>query len=87
MPYICMATDGVRFRTYTPTLKDPKKASPDTDDVELNLIEETDWNNLELNDIYFWIDRYFLRNEPVKPTTESTVRDFGINSQPLKQQK
>jgi len=80
MPYICMATDGVRFRTYTPIPVDPKAKALNPEDVELQTIEEIDWAELGHQEVYFWLDRYFLRNEPIKPTTETISRDFGVKS-------
>ena len=30
--------------------------------------------------VYFWLDRYFLRKEILHPTSESIVKDFGLQS-------
>ncbi|MBU1627856.1 hypothetical protein KKB18_10845, partial [bacterium] len=79
-PYICMATDGLRFRTYTPILKDPKAKELKPENVQLKTIEETDWSKLEPMEVYYWLDRYFLRKKLIKPTTETISRDFGAKS-------
>jgi hypothetical protein len=78
-PYLCIATDGVRFVSYSPTLAAAKRdVLPD--DVELKVLEESDWRDLRPREIYFWLDRYFLRKEILHPTSETIVRDFGVKS-------
>ena len=78
-PYLCIATDGVRFVSYSPTLAAAKyDVSPH--DVELQVLEEADWRELQPREVYFWLDRYFLRKEILHPTSETIVRDFGIKS-------
>lgn len=78
-PYLCLATDGVRFIVYSPTLaKTTREISPA--DVQLKVIEDADWTKLEPREIYFWLDRYFLRKEILHPTSETIVRDFGVKS-------
>jgi len=78
-PYLCLAADGVRFIAYSPTLaRAARDISPD--DVQLQVIEDADWTKLEPREIYFWLDRYFLRKEILHPTSETIVRDFGVKS-------
>jgi hypothetical protein len=78
-PYLCLAADGVRFIAYSPTLgKVAREISPD--DVQLEVIEDADWTKLQPREIYFWLDRYFLRKEILHPTSETIVRDFGVKS-------
>lgn len=80
-PYIAIATDGIRFSVFSPVLKDPLQQSLDPDFVELKLIDEIDLNRLKpLSDFYFWLDRYFLRNETLPPKSENIVKDFGLTS-------
>ena len=50
------------------------------DDVQLQVIEDADWTKLQPREIYFWLDRYFLRKEILHPTSETIVRDFGVKS-------
>lgn len=79
-PYLCIATDGVRFLCYSPALKDATLKEVAPENVVLNLIEDADWTKQKAVDVYLWLDRYFLRKEILPPTTEAIVRDFGINS-------
>lgn len=78
-PYLCIATDGLLFVSYSPMLAAAKRdVLPE--DVELKVLEESDWRDLQPREIYFWLDRYFLRREILPPTSETIVRDFGVNS-------
>ncbi len=82
-PYICLATDGVRFIAYSPVLTETPSADIAPDDISLQVIESVDWTTLEPREVYYWLDRYFLRKELLRPSSEALVRDFGISSHAL----
>jgi hypothetical protein len=71
-PYLCIATDGIQFSTYTPTLADNR--------VQLQLLETTDFRALSPEDAYLWLDRILMRREPLTPSSELIVREFGLRS-------
>jgi hypothetical protein len=71
-PYLCIATDGIQFSTYTPTLAD--------DSVQLQLLETIDMRALPPEDAYLWLDRILMRQEPLTPTSDLIVREFGLRS-------
>ncbi len=79
-PYLCLATDGIRFVTYTPTLAGPIGKDVAPDDVRLRVLEEADWTKLKPYEVYFWLDRYFMRKEVLPPKSEMIVHDFGVRS-------
>ena len=79
-PYLCIATDGVRFVTYSPTLVDPATKDVAPDDLHLHVLEEIDWTKLKPHEVFYWLDRYFLRQEVLHPTSETIVHDFGLKS-------
>lgn len=79
-PYLGIATDGVRFVTYSPTLVDPTAKDVTPDDVRLRVLEEADWTKLKPHEVFYWLDRYFLRKEILHTTSETIVRDFGVQS-------
>jgi len=79
-PYLCIATDGIRFIAYSPTLVSPAEKDVTPGDVRLEVLEEADWTKLEPDEVYYWLDRYFQRKEILYPKTETIVRDFGIKS-------
>jgi methylase of polypeptide subunit release factors len=77
-PYLCIATDGVRFYAWTPVLDD-SAVRPEA--VRLESVDGVDASQLERpGDLYFWLDRYLLRKERMSPRTENIVRDFGPGS-------
>ena len=78
-PYIGIATDGIRFSVYSPGA-DRNKNELKPEEITLKKIDEVDWRKLNPDDIWSWLDRYFLRAEPMVPQTETIVRDFGIDS-------
>ncbi len=81
IPYIAIATDGIRFSVFSPLLTDPSQQKFDPDSVELKLIDEMDLDRLDpLSEFYFWLDRYFMRREILPPKTENIVKDFGLAS-------
>jgi hypothetical protein len=84
-PYLCLAGDGVRFVSYTPALTDPQVREVVPDQVNLHVLEEVDWQKLKTHpdEIFFWLDRYFLRCELYHPTSERMEKDFGAKSHAL----
>ncbi|MDZ7262707.1 MAG: N-6 DNA methylase, partial [candidate division KSB1 bacterium] len=80
MPYLCLATDGVSFAVYSPILQEAKKEAIQPEEIQLKLIDQIDWSGLEPQEVYFWLDRYFLRQESFSPKTENITKDFGIKS-------
>lgn len=83
-PYLCIATDGVRFVSYSPTLPNGTTKEVRPKDVCLDVIEEADWRELKPYEVFYWLDRYFLRKEILAPTSERIVRDFGVNGHAFK---
>lgn len=79
-PYLCIATDGVRFLTYSPMLARSTSTEVRPEDIRLQLLEETNWTTLLPQEVYYWLDRYLLRKEILHPTSETIVHDFGVNS-------
>ena len=79
-PYLCIATDGVNFAVYSPTVQDGEKVEVQPDEVRLRLVERVNWLNLRAQEVYFWLDRYFLRQEILPPKTENIIKDFGLRS-------
>ncbi len=79
-PYLCIATDGVRFVTYTPKLISTAAKDISPENINLHVLEECDWTKLKFDTVFHWLDRYFLRKEVLPPTSETIVDDFGVNS-------
>jgi methylase of polypeptide subunit release factors len=79
-PYLCIATDGVCFLTYSPALSKGMKRDVTPDEVLLHVLEEADWTKLKSHEVFYWLDRHFLRKEILHPKSETIVRDFGVKS-------
>jgi hypothetical protein len=73
-PYLCLATDGIRFATYTPVPTDGSEA------VQLQPLEEIDFSTGSAEELYLWLDRMLVRQEKLTPTSELIVREFGLRS-------
>lgn len=82
-PYIAIATDGVRFCVYSPTVFQTQ-VSYKPENITLTKIDEVDWSRMDCEGIWLWLDRYFLREETMLPQTDTIVRDFGIDSHVFK---
>ena len=78
--YLGIASDGLNFAIYSPTVEDGSKTAIEPEEVRLELLEEVDLNRLKPQEVYFWLDRYFLRKEVLSPRTENIVKDFGIKT-------
>lgn len=87
-PYLCIATDGINFAIYSPKIEDITEAEiqPFTafegkpGEIQLELVELVDLSTIKAQEVYFWLERYFLRKEPLSPKTENIVKDFGVKS-------
>ena len=74
--YLGIATDGIRFHVYA-----WRAVSSEPHGIELREVETANFEEMAPADIYFWIDRYFLRTAgPRRPTSAEFVRDFGSRS-------
>ncbi|MCM8808516.1 MAG: N-6 DNA methylase, partial [Candidatus Omnitrophica bacterium] len=73
---LTIATDGLNFMVYLPLIE--KASSPD--EVELREIQRISFIDEKPEEIYLWLDRYFMRTSPKSPTTEEIKNDFGLKS-------
>jgi methylase of polypeptide subunit release factors len=79
-PYLCVASDGIGFTVYSPTIGDSAKTDIMPDEVRLEVIEQVDLSAIKPQEVYYWLDRYFIRKEILTPKTENIVKDFGVKS-------
>lgn len=75
--YLLIATDGINFIVYRPTLKDKELT---LDNLVLEELDKINIEEMEQEYVYLWMDRYLLYSESKPPTTESFVADFGLDS-------
>jgi len=79
-PYLGIAADGLNFAVYSPVIEDLREEGVNPDEVNFCLVDETNLSSLKPKEIYFWLDRYFQRQEILSPKTENIVKDFGTLS-------
>jgi len=79
-PLIAIATDGIQFVAYAPRFSlDATTLTPQ--DIELVATETADVGAMSPEEVYYWLDRYFVRQTgPIAPRTKQIVDDFGPTS-------
>jgi SAM-dependent methyltransferase len=79
-PLIAIATDGIQFVAYAPRFSlDATTLTPQ--DIELVATETADVGAMSPEEVYYWLDRYFVRQTgPIPPRTKQIVADFGPTS-------
>lgn len=80
--YLFIATDGINFVVFIPTLKG-ETLSPEN--IELEESDKIDISTAKPEHVYLWLDRYLLYSESITPTTETFIGDFGLDSPVYKQ--
>lgn len=78
--YLCVAGDGLEFRTYSAKLQQPAVVAVTPEMVTLVPLERLDWRTASAEEVFYWLDRHLLRKESLHPTSEEIVRDFGPKS-------
>ncbi len=78
VPYVVIATDGIKFVSYRPrTAVDEGEVAPD--DVFLDQIDRIDLTQTKPGPAFVWLDRYML-TEALRPATaEAFSGEFGLN--------
>lgn len=77
--YMLIATDGIRFRVYSPS-GPSESGSVEPTDVTVDEVNELDLSTSAADEAYRWLDRYLLWRERVSPTAEGVLGDFGRES-------
>jgi hypothetical protein len=75
--FVCLATDGCRFRAYAPVIDARKGQEVRPETIGLVLLEDINIARIKWHEFYFFLDRYLLRKEVLHPTGERIVKDFG----------
>ncbi len=78
--YLCLATDGMDFRVFSPSTEKSLTESLLPEDISLDQVDELRLPTPEPYQAYFWLDRYFFRERVLSPSTEEIERDFGMRS-------
>jgi len=78
--FVCLATDGRRFKAYTPIARGEPGGAIEPEGIRLNLLEDIDSTKMKWEEFYFFLDRYLLRKEVLHPTSGHIIKDFGPKS-------
>lgn len=76
--YLAVASDGLAWEVYTPTLVDPY-IGISTENVELKLNERFVLED-NFEDFDRFLNRLFFRRMPINPTASNFTQDFGVFS-------
>jgi hypothetical protein len=78
--FIPIASDGVSFIVFAPKEGPALPVTPETEEIEIEKVEEFNLDQREPQEFYFWLDRYFLREHKREPRTDNFLEDFGPSS-------
>jgi len=78
--HIAIATDGINWQTYYPSLIKECEPPWSPDQVELDKREFFTLKKEEIDDFYFWLNRLLLREGRLIPSASTFEEDFGLNS-------
>jgi hypothetical protein len=78
--FIPIASDGVSFIVFAPKEGLTLPVTPETEEIEIEKVEQFDLDQREPQGFYFWLDRYFLREHMREPRTDNFLEDFGPSS-------
>jgi hypothetical protein len=78
---IPIASDGLTWKTYRPSIKDDRKGNLHLADIELEVVEEFTLTEKNLEFFWMWLNTLLFRQQRIDATSEHFRRDFGVNSQ------
>jgi hypothetical protein len=78
--FIPIASDGVSFIVFAPKEGPTPSVTPQTEEIEIEKVEEFNLDQRQPEEFYFWLDRYFLREHKREPRTDNFLEDFGPSS-------
>ncbi|MGD0011982.1 MAG: N-6 DNA methylase [Terriglobia bacterium] len=78
--FIPIASDGISFIVFAPKEGPTPAVTPETEEIEIEKVEEFNLDQRHPQEFYFWLDRYFLREYKREPRTENFLEDFGSSS-------
>lgn len=75
-----IATDGLNWRMYRPSLAAGCAAEPTPDDIQLELLYDIRVSEDNLGDFWLWLTSILFRPQQLEPTAERFQIDFGSRS-------
>ncbi len=77
---LCIATDGIVWKIFSPQIKSFKHPTPRPSDVELEPLRTLELSNETLDDFWFWLTNLLFRPGRTVPTAQLFAFDFGATS-------
>ncbi|MEN3331474.1 MAG: hypothetical protein V7641_839 [Blastocatellia bacterium] len=77
---LCVASDGIVWKTYRPSLKEGTKAKVTPEDVVLESLRTIEVTEQTLDDFYMWLTSFLFRPSRIAPTASQFQFDFGATS-------
>jgi hypothetical protein len=77
---LCIASDGVTWKTYIPQLKRQRAGGPRPSDIQLQPVQTLELTEKSLSEFWYWITGLLFREQRTTPTAERFQRDFGLSS-------
>ena len=79
-PILCIATDGITWKTYKPRHTKPGTRPIIPQDIELTLLQEITLSENTLKDFWMWLTGLLFRPAAAYPTADRFRLDFGTCS-------
>ena len=79
-PLVAIASDGIKWLTYRPTLSSDGRSKPRAEDVELEPLRELTLSERTLADFWVWLTSLLFRPQRIEPSAEQFRLDFGATS-------
>src|SRR5712671_3114978 len=80
-PLLCIASDGIVWKTYAPIMKGGADALVTAEAIELRPLREFTLTPESLHGFWIWLTTLLFRPGQMEPTTERFRIDFGSTSQ------
>lgn len=77
---VCVASDGVAWKSYRPTLREGVKGKPKPGDVTLEPLRTIQLSEDTLDEFWLWLTGLLFRPARTEPTSRRFCIDFGEGS-------
>src|ERR1051326_8516756 len=79
-PLLCVASDGIVWKTFRPEVRPEANGKITAEDIELKPLRTINVSEETLGDFWIWLTSFFFRRQSIDPTAERFKVDFGATS-------
>jgi hypothetical protein len=79
-PLICVATDGILWRTYLPRTTVASGRRPKPEDITLEPLRDFPLTEETLKEFWLWLTSFLFRPKRIQPSADQFRTDFGVTS-------